>query len=599
SGGGQGGGAQGGIGTIRIGLGLGSAGSAAGAAGGKSVRTAVPDAAELTGITFKVHLTGPGGTIDRDFGPQGGTIDVAAGSWDIIVKAYNSEPRLRGLAEQTISVAPGGSQTISVTAVIGVKSEADLMDVLDFFASGLYNDSDTSRENLIVVEQDFDITQFIHIGNPCKYTVIAEPGATRTIRRLSSSGYPAFINVGDGVLTLGRAGETGKLLFDGQGIASPGGAGFLQAHSNGSVIIDGNTEITRMQDSNGYTAILCENRVEMRGGKITNCVSAAVFTDEKGGAVTVNGGQFTMSGGEISGNFVTATGAAGGGVLVKGTSSQFTLSGSGKISDNSASGRGGGVALIGNSQFIMSGGEISDNSSDGSGGGVALGGYGNFSMSGGKISENEASASGGGVAVTDHGGFTLNGSAEISENTVTGAVGSGGGVVLTDWGEFDMLGGEISGNTANGAGGGVYLAAITGTNTGNRTFTMTGGIISGNTASTGAGGGVFLAGLGMNSDVVTFTMTGGEISGNTATMGNGGGVYIGVSSSSNNIFAKQGGTLGPNTAASTGKEAYANVSGFPVRTTTAGPGDRLYIKGTTSSAVYVDPIYGDTSSNWI
>ncbi|MDR1576561.1 MAG: hypothetical protein LBS37_11195 [Treponema sp.] len=634
------GGDQGGTGTIRIGQGL-----------DNNSRTAVPDAAELAGITFKVHLTGPGGTIDRDFGPEGGTIDVAAGSWNITVKAYNSEPRLRGMAEQTISVAPGGSQTISVTAVIGVKSEAEFLDVMDVnSAMYRYNDSDPSRENLIVVEQDFDINGFINISNSRKYTIIAEPGTTRTIRRKDGSGVGACINVDAGVLTLGKAGETGKLVFDGLGIAYYAANAFLYIYNTGSLIIDGNTEITRIKESTGYSPIWCDSLVEMRGGKITNCVA---MSWSEGGAVSVrNGGQFTMSGGEISGNSSTLGGggvtlmdngrftmnsgiisgnavtlvggdgggvalndnsqfimsggeisgnssaSGGGGVAVRGNG-QFTMSGSGKISGNEATGTGnsgGGVALGGSGVFTMTGGEISGNSAP-NGGGVALTDAGAFEMSGGKIIGNTANRRGGGVAVTDNGGFTLSGSAEISVNTAP----EGGGVALTDAGVFDMNGGKISGNIVAGNGGGVYLAGnSTSTTLGSRTFTMTDGEISGNSAT--SGGGVSTGYIGsMNNDVNKFIMTGGIISGNTATSG--GGAHIGSfygSSPVKVIFAKRGGTIGANTAVLGNNEVYANVTSPLSRTTTAGPGVRLYIEPTSFSPTLLDPVGNvDTTSNWL
>jgi hypothetical protein len=70
-----------------------------------------------------------------------------------------------------------------------------------------------------------------------------------------------------------------------------------------------------------------------------------------------------------------------------------------------------------------------------------------------------------------------------------------------------------------------------------------------------------------------------------------------VSSSSNNIFAKQGGTLGPNTAPSGGREVYASSGTPPVRTTVADPTVRLYIDITGNTML--DPDDGtNTSGNW-
>jgi uncharacterized repeat protein (TIGR02543 family) len=134
---------------------------------------------------------------------------------------------------------------------------------------------------------------------------------------------------------------------------------------------------------------------------------------------------------------------------------------------------------------------------------------GTFTMSGGEISGNTSSGHGGGV----HGGsgtFTMSGG-KSSGNTSSG---SGGGVLVgTGSNTFTMSGGTISGNTAGSSGGGVYSQS-------NATFTMSGGKISGNTAGT-FGGGVIAE---------TFTMSGGEISGNTASSTNGGGVYISAGS---------------------------------------------------------------------
>jgi predicted outer membrane repeat protein len=78
---------------------------------------------------------------------------------------------------------------------------------------------------------------------------------------------------------------------------------------------------------------------------------------------------------------------------------------------------------------------------------------------------NSSSSYGGGVYVAWGGTFTMNGSASVSGNT---AAGSGGGVYVYDTGgTFTMNGSaSVSGNTAHGYGGGVYA--------GGGTFTMNG-----------------------------------------------------------------------------------------------------------------------------
>jgi uncharacterized repeat protein (TIGR02543 family) len=127
-----------------------------------------------------------------------------------------------------------------------------------------------------------------------------------------------------------------------------------------------------------------------------------------------------------------------------------------------------------------------------------------------KIRGNTTS-SGGGVSVS--GMFTMNGG-EISGNTVTG---NGGGVQITG-GTFIMNDGTINNNTAR-FGGGVQASG---------TFTMNNGTISNNIA-TENGGGASIGGSG------TFTMKNGAISGNTAPDGRG--VY------SYGTYIKEGGVV--------------------------------------------------------
>jgi len=112
--------------------------------------------------------------------------------------------------------------------------------------------------------------------------------------------------------------------------------------------------------------------------------------------------------------------------------------------------------------------------------------------------------------------FKMNEGATISGNP--------GGGVQVYIGSFEMIGGVITGNTAQ-YGGGVYVGD-------SRTFTMTGGTISGNTAS--QGGGVYLAGSYPGG---TLNMRGGIITGNIARE-YGGGVYVGSGK-----INKNGGTI--------------------------------------------------------
>ena len=245
-------------------------------------------------------------------------------------------------------------------------------------------------------------------------------------------------------------------------------------------------------------------------GAVTHCFGGT------GSGVEVNGGEFNLYGGSITGN----TAANGGGVkLTGGTVNMY----GGGIADNKAAGHvkgtgdGGGVYMSGGT-FHMRGGSITNNKTEvysqgeGTGGGVYVSG-GTFNLyDGGSITHNKATGNasaskGGGVRVGSDEGkkgtFNMYGG-EITYNEAN----YGGGVDVYE-GKFTMSSGKIANNTTANYGGGVYVDRDF------CTFIMSGGSISGNKAGSG--------GVYVYSD--TFTMRGGEIKDNEAT-GNGGGVYL-------------------------------------------------------------------------
>jgi hypothetical protein len=205
------------------------------------------------------------------------------------------------------------------------------------------------------------------------------------------------------------------------------GAGALFNISAGELVLDKN--ITLKGHGSNTASLVRVNT----GASLTMNVGATIRDNRstsRGGGVYVDGGSFTLDGGEIIHNSNSGDGSSytnGGGVYVN--SGSFIMK-KGKISNNSASGsyrnNGGGVYLR-NGSMLMDGGEISDNSVNGSGGGVVVGQGVTFNMSGGgTISGNSANTQGGGVA-SDNGS------------------------------NFTMSGGTISGNSASTQGGGVHI----------------------------------------------------------------------------------------------------------------------------------------------
>ena len=218
----------------------------------------------------------------------------------------------------------------------------------------------------------------------------------------------------------------------------------------------------------------------------------------------------------LNGNSITGNGDFSVIIVYSGT---FNLcdckssTGNGKIThdmNGSTKYNGRGVDVSDGSTFNMYGGMISDNKSQPyvGGGGVYLSSNSStFNMYGGMIAGNESQSYGGGV-------YAYNGTFNMYEGTITGntAKYSGGGVHAQK--SLQISGGHITNNTAKTSnGGGVYYTGgIDG-----ETSSMSNVEITGNTANN-SGGGVYMV------NDYTFSMSDVTITGNTATTG--GGMYM-------------------------------------------------------------------------
>jgi hypothetical protein len=138
--------------------------------------------------------------------------------------------------------------------------------------------------------------------------------------------------------------------------------------------------------------------VRVNSGGVLNLKADAVITENYnaehgGGGVSIDGGTFTMEGGEISGN--TAKGN-GGVFIIEGT---FIME-NGAISGNTAGEWcADGVGVSGSAIFIMEDGKIRGNTASKPAGGVDVTGNATFIMKAGEISGNTATRKGGGVRV--------------------------------------------------------------------------------------------------------------------------------------------------------------------------------------------------------
>jgi uncharacterized repeat protein (TIGR02543 family) len=177
---------------------------------------------------------------------------------------------------------------------------------------------------------------------------------------------------------------------------------------------------------------------------------------------------------------------------------------------------------------------------------VTVGANGNLELKGNaKITGNTSSNSGSGVAATGTNGnlatVTMSGNAEISGNTSTQTSDGGGGVYLVNYASLTMDGNAAIKNntvstTGDARGGGVTIGT-------NSTFTMNGGEISGNNATgtgTVRGGGVFL----FNDTTIRFIVASEavklNIKNNTVTAASGTAAGAQVYKGANGVFTVNG-----------------------------------------------------------
>jgi uncharacterized repeat protein (TIGR02543 family) len=533
-----------------------------GAAGGNG-RTALPNAEERDAATVKVRFTSPGkAAIEKEFGALGGTVRLEAGTWRLESKSYNSDQRLRGMADEEVELKPGSGHTIELETCVGIQNETDLIAALGSEGlPGIGKDDRPGKPEILVLENDITLTKSAEVSGGWGYIIIAEPGTTRTIKRNLETANVFILNDAD--LTLGREGESGKLIVDENNLnrnAFVEAGGALHIAGNTTFINDENTPppVTVHFHLNGGTSsdippvrVPAGNCVDMPSPNPTS--SGYNFTgwySDAGGTnrydfnapvtrdlhlyagwttdlCTVKIGENIHGALALASAFSTATAGTSDNPAV------ITLYANTNVDSEILIGDGSVIILTSITDC-----EISKGSSNGSlfnvnNPNAKLTVTGHVTLKG-KTGNNLP------LVNVASGEFILDGNAKITGNNNSS---SGGGVLVVGASStFTMKGGSITDNTAGSSGGGVYVGS-------NGTFNMEGGSISGNSASKGGGVSVY-------SEHVT--MSGGSINSNTATS-YGGGVSVEENSGK---FTLKGGSIAGNTALSSGGGVYVTLGEF-------------------------------------
>jgi len=260
---------------------------------------------------------------------------------------------------------------------------------------------------------------------------------------------------------------------------------------------------------------------------ITISGDAKVYTGSMGGGDTIGNKQtykighaeFYVSGGEIQGQGIMASGAAlhcklemSGGLWTQNTDTDYQY----------LEPDGGAVWMDDpNGVAQVSGGTISGCSAE-KGGAVYMT-AGSFTLAGDALI-TDCEADNGGAIYMGGGIMEINGGT-IQYNRAV----QNGGAVYMGGGELNIAGGTLKNNTAGKNGGGAYVR--------NGNIYMSDGTVSGNTASSGAGGGMYVSAENTNVEVKIFS---GTVSGNIAATGGGAVAVYGAEDADESITVQTG-----------------------------------------------------------
>lgn len=267
----------------------------------------------------------------------------------------------------------------------------------------------------------------------------------------SGIGGNATLTISGGTLNAGSVGGGGT-------ISSTATIGSANINISGSPIVQGQFIMAAGAET--------PPTFTMNGGTINNSKLKPEYgyykVKDNGGAVYMEDGTCTISGGTIK----NASATKGGAVYIerKTSTASFTMSGSAKILNCTSTENGGAIYLEGGDVTINDG-KIDGNLTSGSDGGAIYINKGSFSMTDGEISNNHSATRGGGVFITSDdapptvtvtggsihhntcdtygGGICVYPSSGVASNVTIGTLG-------------DDTTPDVYDNTAKGAGGGLY-----------------------------------------------------------------------------------------------------------------------------------------------
>lgn len=441
-------------------------------------------------------------------------------------------------------------------------------------------------------------------GNSAEYGGVACNEGSLTV---SSYTFSSSVNSGNSATNRGG-------LFYNRGVMTVSGSSFSDmditgtggviAQGAGTLTILGGTVFLNNSASNGGAIFLSGGTLDLAGDSIRFDGNTAA---QSGGAI-YNAGITRINGNDITFQGNTATATHGGAIYTTGA---LTINGSGtEFTDNHAlskgvggSGAGGAVFVFGTGSFTIARGAdrtgFSRNTAGLSGGAVYT--HGLFTVNGSNVTytENSADRDGGAVYISNTGTLSMGSDAgtTVFENNSA----RNGGAIFVNGKPLVLADGtRFTGNTADNAGGAVYLAAGSSFDISDNRFVFTGntalsgGVIcnagtltvanytfdgTGNSGNRAKDGGIFYNDAGGKLKIVDSIFSGQHVTGTGGVIAGSGELEIAGGEFSGNSADGYGGAVTVGTA---GK---LTISGNTVfRNNSAASGGAIYLYGSATDS---------------
>jgi fibronectin-binding autotransporter adhesin len=269
------------------------------------------------------------------------------------------------------------------------------------------------------------------------------------VDHVAPSAYGGNIDVQGGTLTLRNAVISGGLAANGGGI-----------HSRGTLRIHGNESRITGNSATGSGGGIKTYAVDVH---VTDGATVSSNVAADGGGLTLDGGGtlYLADRAAIKGNTaVSPYGGIGGGAWLAGASLDTSACAACQISNNTASGDGGGVLMNAGAVADFFNMSVTGNTAGGGGGGAIIYNTGTGSvelaLSGATFDDNAASGGNGGGLLVQGPGISSYSSVDTSTLANNHSSKDGGAIYLEN-AALDLLSVELATNTADGSGGGIAV----------------------------------------------------------------------------------------------------------------------------------------------